>query len=489
MKISPNRTQKNVYIAIASLFFAYVFIRAITLDPTIDELYTLNVIVPSSWVYDAQVVANNHFLNTFLIKLFIFFFGDSFFVIRLPNVLVFIVYLFFSYRISTKNFSQWFGFACFVALVCNPFLLDFFSLARGYGLSFACMIASLYYGIENMKLYSNATLNKSLILATLSVFAVFSMIYFWAAIALALNIVIIIRRDKILLKQILIRSILWGFILLILVGHPLFMLVKDEQLFYGGPNSFLSDTLLSIARYSLYSSYNYHPSVYIALVGFCFILALTAFLSFFYNKTLLSVKNLILFISIFIVVEIIALHYIAGVLYPIDRTALYLYPLSILCFYFCIEHLNKVVRISIDAGIVACLLLNFFLCANFYRTALWAIDSRTNEVLTKINEQGRKANKVMNIDYVYSFRHSMLYHIEHEHYQFVRLIGRPDKEKHSPFLLPDTDYYMCGVWYDGCFDPQELANYDKDTFLDYTKDNLVVYTNLRPKKDVKSKKQ
>jgi len=482
MSLFSYQNNKYLYLSIGFVFFAYVFLRAITVAPTHDELCTMEWFV-HTWVYGAEpIVANNHFLNTFLIKLFIFFFGDSFFVIRLPNVLVFLVYLFFSYRISTKNFSKWLGLACFIALVCNPFLLDYFSLARGYGLSFACMMASLYYGIENIKSYSNATLSKSLAWATLSVFAIFSMIYFWAALALALNMAVVFRRDKVLLKQILIRSVAWGVILLMLVSYPIFMLVKNEALFYGDPNSFLSGTLLSVARYSLYSVYNYRPSVYIALGSFCFLLVFVAILSLFYNKTLLSGKNFILAVSIFIIGEIFILHHVAGVLYPLDRTALYLYPLSILCLYCCIENVNKYIRISTMTTVLVALLLNFFVNANFYRVALSAADSRTNEILYKINEIGKKANKVMNIDHLYSHRRSMLYHLERENYPFVRLIGRPDDEKHSPFLLPETDYYICGVWYDGCFDPKELANYDKDVFLDYTEDNIVVYTNLRPKK-------
>ena len=34
--------------------------------------------------------------------------------------------------------------AGFVLLALNPFVLDFFSLARGYGLALACLMSSLY---------------------------------------------------------------------------------------------------------------------------------------------------------------------------------------------------------------------------------------------------------------------------------------------------------------------------------------------------------
>jgi len=472
---------KNIYtyISIGLLFFVYIFVRAFTLDITIDELYTLNVIVPSSWVYDAQVVANNHFMNSFLIKLFAFLFGDSFFVARLPNVFAFMVYTFFSYRIVSKNFSTFIALISFIALVCNPFLLDFFSLARGYGLSLAFMLGALYYGIENVKSYSNSTLSKSLFWATLSVFSIFSMIYFWIALALGLNLAIFLRKDRVLLKLSLIGSFIWGFILILLVAYPIFMLVKEKQLFYGGHNSFITDSLLALVRYSMYKSYGYPLSIYITLVGSCILLSIVAVVSFVYEKTILSPKVFILFISLFIILVIIALHYFVGILYPINRSTLYLYPLAILCLFFCSSSLSKYAHFGLTTSTTLALLLNFLFSANFYRTTLWGTDARTRETLIKINEEGQKRNKVMNIDYFYSFRHTLFYHMAKEKLQFVRLIGRPDKEKHSPFLLPETDYYMCGVWYEGCFDPTELANCNKDIFLDYTEDNLVVYTNLR----------
>src|ERR1041385_7728483 len=88
--------------------------------------------------------ANNHLLNTWLMKCSVWFFGDSEFALRLPNVLCGGIFLAAAMKLAEKMFEKkWMVFSAFILLTFNPYLLDFFSTARGYGISLALVGCAL----------------------------------------------------------------------------------------------------------------------------------------------------------------------------------------------------------------------------------------------------------------------------------------------------------------------------------------------------------
>ena len=73
-------------------------------------------------------------------------FGDSPFALRLPNILAHGLYLFFTAKIVLLHKrNALINLSLFILLNAHPYLLDFFSLARGYGLAIASMTAGLFY--------------------------------------------------------------------------------------------------------------------------------------------------------------------------------------------------------------------------------------------------------------------------------------------------------------------------------------------------------
>ncbi len=122
--------------------FAYVFVRAWTVPFTFDEVTTSQLVQGSQWS-DFGLTANNHLLNALLIKGLLSTFSPSELIFRLPNVLAAAIYLFYAYKLGKllmKN-QPWIPL---VLLTSMPFLLDFFSLARGYGLALGFCLASIY---------------------------------------------------------------------------------------------------------------------------------------------------------------------------------------------------------------------------------------------------------------------------------------------------------------------------------------------------------
>lgn len=149
------------------LLFIYIIIRASSMSFTTDESVSFSIISEASsrWLN----TANHHLLNTWLMSLCSSVFGNSELSLRLPNVLAFLIYAFYFDRILNlldfpiTSLNRLLGFSL---LFLNNYVLDFFSLARGYGLSLGFMSASLYYFIRNDGQAGHLLQIKNYILAT-----------------------------------------------------------------------------------------------------------------------------------------------------------------------------------------------------------------------------------------------------------------------------------------------------------------------------------
>jgi hypothetical protein len=135
-----NSTLIIKFLIIISLFI-YIVIKANTLSFTHDEGFTYDIIKR----YEGINTANHHILNTALMKNSSSFLGNNEFSYRLPNVLSFLLFGFGFLLIFKQLKNVFLGIIVFSIIFFNPFLIDFFSLARGYGLSFGFMVLSLFF--------------------------------------------------------------------------------------------------------------------------------------------------------------------------------------------------------------------------------------------------------------------------------------------------------------------------------------------------------
>ncbi|MBK8880198.1 MAG: hypothetical protein IPN74_17215 [Haliscomenobacter sp.] len=130
-------------------YVVYILLRAWLLPITHDEGATcLNHVQRSLWdilTYEKDPVPNNHILNTLGIKIFASFLGLGHFSSRLPSLIGGVLYVLaaagLSVRIGKTAFQRVFGM---VLLLANPYVTEFFSLARGYGLAAGLMLAAIY---------------------------------------------------------------------------------------------------------------------------------------------------------------------------------------------------------------------------------------------------------------------------------------------------------------------------------------------------------
>jgi hypothetical protein len=179
---------RSFSILVGVFVFLVTLIRSIVVGITYDEADSYLRYVWYVKRFDGFLIidiANNHPLNTLLIYLTTSITHIKFneFIIRLPNVSAFFVYLLLAYKVSATQKYRYFTFS---VLVLNPYLDEFFGMARGYGLAATFTLAALIVYIANRGSHKNiiiaaylftlasASIASGLVLlASFSIFAVF----------------------------------------------------------------------------------------------------------------------------------------------------------------------------------------------------------------------------------------------------------------------------------------------------------------------------
>lgn len=124
----------------------FVVVRAIRVPLTFDEAGTYQRYLAADFVsiFDFEL-ATNHFLNTVLAKACYLAFGDTEVALRAPNLVGYAMYAGFSVLLLRALTRRVIMFAGFLLLNLNPYLLDFFGLCRGYGLSLGFLMGALFF--------------------------------------------------------------------------------------------------------------------------------------------------------------------------------------------------------------------------------------------------------------------------------------------------------------------------------------------------------
>lgn len=173
----------------------YLLLRAFFVGITYDEVWTIKAYATNdTW---AEIVtlknpdANNHILNTLAIKIALKFFPNFWQIARLPNVFGFVIFYFFFYRIVRRFHPQafegrfsWKYPIAVLLLFANPFVLDFFALARGYGLSLGLLMGALYFVLKAFFKPHWTDAYGFICFGAVAIFANLTLLYFFIAAAI-----------------------------------------------------------------------------------------------------------------------------------------------------------------------------------------------------------------------------------------------------------------------------------------------------------------
>ncbi len=342
-EIKTTKIQNLICILIGISIFCFVVFKSAVTSLTHDESFTYLHFVPQKFmdIISYKIAyTNNHILNTLLVKGSDYLFGGSELAVRLPNNLSFLLYLIYSFLIIRKTNRKLIIFP-FLLIILNPYLIDFFGLARGYGLSIGFLMMSLYHLIN----YFDTKLKTNLIFfnlgAFLAIFSNFTLVHYYISALLIFNLVLLLDKehDSIKFFRWIFRQNGINLIFLLLIFltafEPFRRTLKWLSLDFGGKTGFVHDTFRSLIVQSYFGISPFWTSV---LVKFICTVILAVFLYSVYktfteeSKELVRIRPVIIvnWLTVLIAVFINLAHFIIGIDFPIQRFALFLYPLIVL---------------------------------------------------------------------------------------------------------------------------------------------------------------
>jgi hypothetical protein len=336
------------------------FHRAATFPFTHDESLSY---ASFTWEPRWGGTTNNHFLNTFLMRCGAVVFGPSELALRLPNVLAHAAYLAGVLLVLGRVRSVIVALAGFALLALNPFQLDFFFLARGYGLAAAFLMLGLHFMLRSHESKPEGRVTGGAMLAVasgaLAVLASFVLLEYFIPLVVAVIWVLLtdpslrrFRRERLPAAFGLVAAST------LVVGWNLvkaFAYRDSGQLYWGGSGGFIGDTVEGLARCSLYDVMRaaWAPSFVVACVvaAFALLVVLAAYRVFVRREA--SGFELAGFVLAGAVALPVLQHALVHANFPIERAALFYVPLFGVALTLGLDRVERLVdRLSLRLAVL-----------------------------------------------------------------------------------------------------------------------------------------
>ena len=403
-----NKIKKLDFISVAMyvyclLIFGYVLYRALHVPFTFDEVTTSQIASGDEWA-NFGATANNHFLNLILIKVNLIFFNPSELAYRLPNVLGFILYLVYAVKMG-RLIKPSAPYLVLILLTSMPFVLDFFGLARGYGLSLSFMLPSIYYLLKYAEVNKIQFGIASLIFGILAVLSNLTSFNYLLPSLIILFALTLLSREKIIAKLFSMGVIVAVFFYYII--PVAFQLKEQGELYFGGRKSFYHDTVLSLSRTFAYFKLN------ISFVNVVFaILFFTAILFSIINiyrairKRAIDMKIILPILFFLSILAPVSQHIIFETSFPTERTGLIYYPILILVLLNGINGSTIRIQNGFFKIIALAFAAHLIFSANFTHTYSWRFDSGSKEVISILKKKSEQKEYdkpiTLGVDYIYT---------------------------------------------------------------------------------------
>jgi hypothetical protein len=388
-----------------ALFLSYLVLnKAFGSSFTHDEAFSYLFYISTSFkkiITYSFPTANNHMLNSLMARLSLMLFGNDEIFLRLPNVLAFIAYITFFIRwinTQTKNiFLIIFAF-CFTFL--NNEFFEFFSLCRGYGLSFLFIFLALIQLNQSANSNRFLTQSKLFITLTLMVLANFSTLYIFLAMSFV-YFLIQLKNGNSIWKSIL-PPLFYSLGMISFISLGLYRLISNNQLYFGGDVSFFKDTFSSLIQGLLYGlkTPKALPFVFLAILLIMSYVTLIKTISQIKKNQPISKTGIFILVLGFTIILNIISHTIFGSKFLTHRTALIYYPLlTLFVIQFSIDYIDPVLS-NLKKNMLFSLLaipltLVFTYTYSITDFKSWKFDSDTKQITHELNDLGQlKANQI-----------------------------------------------------------------------------------------------
>lgn len=387
-KAKKNLIKYPYFWFFSGFLFIYILLRAIFIPLAHDEASSfLHYVLVGDFIpYKSLFEANNHLLNSLLEYLSFRLFGDSEIALRLPNILSFWIYAYFAFKLSFTIKQVWIRTILLIALLTSSSLVEFFALARGYGLSMAFFMAWIYYAGVFLSGFRPADQLKLWVYALLAILSNLALLNSFLLVIILVLIAITINKGSS-------RSKFLNLLPLLLFAVPIFIsasiyafdLKEHGALYLGSLAGFTELSVQSLLQMEF--GMQSHISAYIIGLLILFVNASLLWLNRENYNELFSHCGLVVVLLLGNVVGAILLAGIFKINYPEDRAAIYFIPLSILSLALLSDRLFSK---NIFAGTLAIFLLifplNLFLNLNLTTLSIWKGETIEDEMFLSLLE-------------------------------------------------------------------------------------------------------
>lgn len=387
------------------LLFTYLIARALTVSITADEAGSWQMfaskgeIFPSTYDYYS---ANNHALNTALMMLFEKLFGTSAFVLRLPNVLAGGLFIFSTAMMVRRFPSPLIAVLAFVVMNTNPYMLQYFNVARGYGLAAGLMAFSFW---QLWKYFDDGAMLKNLVAASLAaslaVFANYTYLNLFLPLAAFTGLFILFHRGA---KQMNTRSrfvhtsVISVFVIAVLaVVIPIGNAIKAGGGFWEATyENFWTESVASVINGILFNVGNNDPRLIYKCVIFAGEIYFVASIAILGRAFILRKEGSIPYFPLFVFtvlslsgISVMLQHVLLGLEYPVQRIGLFMvWPLLLLISLAAgTSQKNNWFTVAPFALLTAFLAWHFASTASSWREAFSPASEQVNEAVAILQEK------------------------------------------------------------------------------------------------------
>lgn len=383
--------------------------RAATYSFTHDESLTFAIF---TWQPAWATTTNHHLLNTWAMECLSALFGNSEFALRLHTLAAHALYLGSTLALLKRLHHPVLQISGFVLLNLNPLMLDFFFLARGYGMALAFEMAALVLLVRAWEKFESGGFEPALLLSAgcgaLSVLSLYSFLNFYLPLLAVIGALLGYKQFKLKpARPSLVTAITLlagcGLFLTLILGR-LFRLRSHGEFFWGGQSGFVEDTVRTFVEVSLYGvAYPNGTVTWVAwiLTGLFALLAAFAAL-----QALLRKLDPLFFLVFMVLAGAVVLPILENTIlrmpYPYERAGLYYLPLFMSALLFGCRAITPVAArgwrliATLAVPVAAAFMLTLHFCISFTLAScfLWPYDAHSRDALALIERDRGSATHI-----------------------------------------------------------------------------------------------
>ncbi|MDX2359384.1 MAG: hypothetical protein QNK23_01165 [Crocinitomicaceae bacterium] len=337
-----DKVYKGIQILLFTFLFVYILFRVLYTETLHDEVATFIFYFYQGDYIGENIVwdANNHLLNSFVGHQLYKVFGDNMVILRLPNLLSFIVFFWGVVRLLKPFKSTALKLAGLFALTTIPFITEYFGNARGYGISMAFFIWAIVFLFDYFKAYSNRSLFLGYLSLGIAVSANLTLLITSLMLFALAMVAPLLKKQSRTSKQ---ARIAWLYHCIFLVGITPFILFgfalkHANALYYGSLEGIWDVTGKTLSRFVLFIDFDWLQIVYLAVFALFGFLVYKIIRKIPFSTWLAQDSFVVALIFYGNLAAILLMAFVLKVNYPEDRAGMHLVILFILLVLFLLNH-------------------------------------------------------------------------------------------------------------------------------------------------------